>query len=67
MINGALSQLSSRQKEAIFLKYNFGLDYEEVSKVLNINYQSARNLIHRGISRIRKVIHKNLTISRKNR
>ncbi|GHU88376.1 DNA-directed RNA polymerase sigma-70 factor [Bacteroidia bacterium] len=51
-----LSILSPRQKEAIYLKFQMGLSYEEISQLLGINYQSARNLIHRTISKIRENI-----------
>ncbi|GAB6007563.1 RNA polymerase sigma factor [Dysgonomonas reticulitermitis] len=49
-----MSLLNPRQKEAIYLRYQMGLSYEEISELLQINYQSARNLIHRSISKIRE-------------
>ncbi|GHT66545.1 RNA polymerase [Bacteroidia bacterium] len=49
-----LSLLSDRQKEAIYLRYQAEMSYEEISQLLGINYQSARNLIHRSIEKIRK-------------
>lgn len=51
-----LSILSPRQKEAIYLKFQMDLSYEEISRLLGINYQSARNLIHRTIAKIRENI-----------
>jgi RNA polymerase sigma factor (sigma-70 family) len=45
--------LSGRQKEAIYLRYQLEMSYEEISKLLGINYQSTRNLIHRAIEKIR--------------
>lgn len=54
-VQKALSVLNDRQKEAIYLKYQLDLSYEEVSQLLDINYQSARNLIHRAITKIRSV------------
>jgi len=57
-----VSLLSERQKEAIYLKYQHGMSYEEISQLLGINYQSARNLIHRSIERIRSEIDLNLFI-----
>lgn len=50
----AVALLSERQKEAIYLRYQSELSYDEIAKLLNINYQSARNLIHRAIEKIRK-------------
>lgn len=49
-----LNMLNPRQKEAIYLRFQLDLSYEEISQLLGINYQSARNLIHRSISKIRE-------------
>ena len=43
-LSKALSQLSARQREAIYLKYHKNLQYEDVAEIMNINYQSVRNL-----------------------
>lgn len=48
-----MSLLSDRQKEAIYLRFQAEMSYEEISQLLNINYQSARNLVHRSIEKIR--------------
>lgn len=53
----AMEELTERQKEAIYLRYNRGLEYEEISFMLNINYQSSRALIHRAIEKLREIIH----------
>jgi RNA polymerase sigma-70 factor (ECF subfamily) len=45
--------LSDRQKEAIYLRYQADMSYEEIAQMLGINYQSARNLIHRSIEKIK--------------
>lgn len=39
-----LDTLSKRQKEIIYLRFYAGLSYEEVGEVMNISYQSVRNL-----------------------
>jgi RNA polymerase sigma factor (sigma-70 family) len=59
----ALSGLSPRQKEAIYLRFQMDLSYEEISQLLGVNYQSVRNLIHRAISKIRENINLTLFIS----
>lgn len=48
-----LNTLTDRQKEAIYLRYQEGMTYDEISQLLNIKYQSTRNLIHRTIEKIR--------------
>lgn len=44
--------LSTRQREAIYLKYYEGLAYEDICTSMNINYQSVRNLISTGIKKL---------------
>jgi len=57
LIADAMQLLTDRQKEAIYLRFNRGLEYEEISFLLNLNYQSSRALIHRSIEKLREVIH----------
>lgn len=49
----AMDTLSSRQREALYLKFNLNLDYEKISEILEINYQSCRNLVFRALSELR--------------
>ena len=53
-LNKSINQLSHRQKEAIYLRYHQGLSVEQVAEVLNLNYQSTKNLLHRAILQLRK-------------
>jgi len=52
-LDKAMLTLSPRQKEAIYLKYVSELSYEELSNVMKLNYQSARNLVCRGLEKLR--------------
>jgi RNA polymerase sigma factor (sigma-70 family) len=52
----ALGRLPSRQKEIIYLKYYQGLSYEEVSEIMNINYQVARNLLYQAIKSLKNIL-----------
>jgi RNA polymerase sigma-70 factor (ECF subfamily) len=45
----ALLSLTSRQKEAIYLKFFDGLSNEEISKVMKVNKQSVYNHISKAI------------------
>lgn len=49
-----LNALPKRQKEVLYLKYYSGLSIEDITTVLEINYQSVLNLIHKGIKRLRQ-------------
>jgi DNA-directed RNA polymerase specialized sigma24 family protein len=59
-LDKAMLTLSRRQKEAIYLKFVSDLSYEELSKVMNLNYQSARNLVFRGLEKLREGFPKSL-------
>ena len=48
------AQLSQRQREAIYLKYYENLDYQTICEMMGISYQSARNLIFKGLESLRK-------------
>ncbi len=52
----ALGRLSNRQKEIIYLKYYQNLSYEEVSEIMNINYQVARNLLYQAIKSLKNLL-----------
>ena len=53
-LNRLINNLPTRQKEALYLRYHQGLSVEQVAEVLNMNYQSTKNLLHRAILQLRK-------------
>lgn len=53
-INKLLNNLPPRQKEALYLRFHQGLSVEQVAEILNVNSQSASNLIHRALLHLRK-------------
>ena len=55
-LSRAMSQLSSRQREAIYHKYYNNHSYEEICEIMDINYQSVRNLISQGIKKMKGFI-----------
>lgn len=55
-MNKALSKLSDYQREAIFLKYSQGLEYEKIAELLGIDTSSARTLIYRALKKVKEVI-----------
>ena len=61
-LDKAMLSLSPRQKEAIYLKFVTNLSYEELSLVMNLNYQSARNLVFRGLEKLRENFPKSLFV-----
>ncbi len=55
-IETAFEQLSDRQKEILYLKYYAQMDYDAISEIMDMNYQSARNLVSRAIAKLSKVL-----------
>lgn len=62
-VQDALQHLSPRQKEIIYFKFYMDLSYEEVSEVMNINYQAARNLVYQSIKVLKKILTVQLVLS----
>jgi len=52
----ALAKLPARQREIIYLKIYQELNYEEVSEIMNINYQVSRNLMSQAIRSLKKLL-----------
>lgn len=48
-----LGSLTTRQRKAITLYYLEQRKYEEICDILQMDYNSARNLVHRGMMRLR--------------
>lgn len=53
-LNKLLNDLPPRQKEALYLRYHQGLAVEQIAELLDVNYQSANNLLYRGLLSLRK-------------
>ena len=53
-LNKLINLLPSRQKEALYLRYNQGLSVEQIAELMDVNYQSANNLLHRAVLNLRK-------------
>jgi RNA polymerase sigma-70 factor (ECF subfamily) len=51
-----LSKLSGRQREIIYLKFYRGMSYEEISEIMDINYQAARNLLSNSLKALRPLL-----------
>jgi RNA polymerase sigma factor (sigma-70 family) len=58
-LNKLLNDLPARQKEALYLRYHQGLSVEQIAELLDVHYQSANNLLYRGLLSLRKEFKKN--------
>lgn len=52
----ALEKLPPRQKEVLFLRFNEALEYAEICEIMDVDYQSVRNLVARAISKLRELM-----------
>jgi RNA polymerase sigma factor (sigma-70 family) len=50
----AMAQLTQRQREVIYLKYFQEMSYEEIASVMEISYQSTRNLVYAALKLMKK-------------
>ena len=55
LVKHLLAQLSPRQREALILYYIEERKYEDICQIMNMNYQSVRNLMHRGLSKLKTI------------
>ena len=55
LVKRLLDQLSPRQREALTLYYIEEKKYEDIGEIMNMNYQSVRNLMHRGLTKLRSL------------
>lgn len=53
-IKEILSTLTSRQREIIYFRFFYEMEYEEIAQILNITSQGARNMIYKAFEKIRK-------------
>jgi RNA polymerase sigma factor (sigma-70 family) len=52
----ALNKLSSRQREAIYLRFFEELDFDTIAIIMDMNVQSVRNTLHRGLQAMRNLM-----------
>lgn len=51
-----MDSLTERQKEIIYLRFVHDMSIDEISQIMDINTQSARNLISRSLQKLRENI-----------
>ncbi len=54
-VNLLLDSLTPRQRQAFTLYYLEERKYDEICDIMNMNYHSVRNLVHRGMLKMREV------------
>ncbi|MDE3741650.1 RNA polymerase sigma factor [Maribacter polysaccharolyticus] len=52
-LDEALNQLSKKQREGLFLRYNQEKSYEEISKIMGVSVETARTTVYRALKSLR--------------
>ncbi|MGA6119130.1 RNA polymerase sigma factor [Sphingobacterium anhuiense] len=55
-IKSSLKQLSTRQQEVIYLYFYLAYSIQQIADFMEVNYQSAANLLQRALAALRKLI-----------
>ncbi len=55
-LHKALESLSDRQREIIYLRFYQGFSFDEISEIMSVKSQSARNLLFEGVSRLKAIL-----------
>ncbi|MBT3384964.1 MAG: sigma-70 family RNA polymerase sigma factor [Prolixibacteraceae bacterium] len=55
-VSNALNQLPPKQKEALYLRFNESLEYNEIAEILNISIESVRKQVYRALKTIRELL-----------
>jgi RNA polymerase sigma factor (sigma-70 family) len=52
-VQNAMDKLPPKQKEAIYLRYNQSLEYDQIARILGISVESVRKQVYRGLKAVR--------------
>lgn len=55
-VMNALNQLPTKQKEAVYLRFNESLEYSEIAGILEITVESVRKQVHRALKTVREIV-----------
>lgn len=55
LLKRLFGELNEHQREALYHRFVEGLSCDEIAELMNINYQSAKNLIHRAIKKLKSI------------
>lgn len=55
-ITELLNQLTNKQKEAVYLRFNESLDYAEIADIMGITIESVRKQVYRAIKQMKEIL-----------
>lgn len=53
----AVEELTCREKEVIFLRFEEGLEYSQIAAIMGISIESCRKMVYRAVLALRKILH----------
>ena len=53
-LSNAISFLSKKQKQGLYLRFNEGKSYEDIAKIMSVSIQTSRTIVYRAIKELRK-------------
>lgn len=59
LISQGMKELNSKQREALYYKYTCGFDYGQICEIMSVSYDSARQLVSRAVSSLKKYLSEN--------
>ncbi|MDW7693623.1 sigma-70 family RNA polymerase sigma factor [Flammeovirgaceae bacterium SG7u.111] len=57
-LENAVNELTNRQKEIIFLRFNNGLSYDEIAEITSLSIRRVYNVVHEALLVLRKNLKK---------
>ena len=54
-----LKELNAKQREVIYYKFTLGYDYNQISEIMSISYDSVRQLVSRGVNSLKHFMTEN--------
>ncbi len=58
-IREGLLALNSKQREVIYYKFTLGYDYDQICEIMAVTYDTARQLVSRGINSLKQFMSEN--------
>ena len=62
LVKQGMKELSHKQREILYYKFTCGFDYKQISEIMTITNDSARQLVSRAIQSIKKYLSENHSI-----
>jgi RNA polymerase sigma factor (sigma-70 family) len=54
ILNKSIKRLTASQQEILYMRYDAGLSYENISKIINISVESCRTVVYRAVKSLKK-------------